>query len=101
MGKLPILPKDMNHPPGKPSYLANKSLPTDYMSDYSVLGLTVSRFQEATRILEKNNYSVTKRSAGIEVSIDNAAHIQKIIRTLGKHGLDWEIKDIVDQVYQG
>jgi len=101
MGKLPILPKDMNHSANKQSYPANNSLPTDYMSDYSVLGLTVSSFQEATRILEENNFSVIKRSAGIEVTIDNTAHVQEIIRTLHRHGVDCGITDIVDQVYQG
>jgi hypothetical protein len=101
MGKLPILPKIMNHSASRQSYLSNNSLPTDYMSDYSVLGLTVSSLQEATRILEENNFAVIKRSAGAEVTFDNTGHVQEIIRTLNRHGVDCGITDIVDQVYQG
>lgn len=101
MGKLPILTKDMNHLASKKSYLANNSLPTYYMSDYSVLGITVSSFQEATRILEENNFTVIKRSTGIEVTFDNTGQVQEIIRTLHRHGVDCGITDIVDQVYQG
>jgi hypothetical protein len=101
MGKMPVLPKDGNHLESRPPCLPDASLPIFYMSDYSVMGLLVSNFQEAIQILEENEFSVTRESNGTQVLIDNAAHVRKIFQVFKKHDIKCEIADVVDQVYQG
>ncbi|MGD9031751.1 MAG: hypothetical protein PVJ69_00905 [Desulfobacteraceae bacterium] len=98
MGKIHVLPKDAES--GQPC-LPNELLPLYYMSDHSVMGILVREFKEATLILEKQKWPLTKTAASIEVFFDNAAHMEEIFRVFEKFGLDFEIADILDQVYQG
>jgi hypothetical protein len=98
MGKIHLLPQDAES--GQPC-LPNESLPLFYMSDHSAMGILVREFKEAVLILEKQKWPLTKTAAGIEVLIDNAAHMEEIFRVFEKSGLDFEIADILDQVYQG
>jgi hypothetical protein len=71
------------------------------MSDYSVVGILVDEYQEAIRALEENEFSVTEKHNGIEVVIDNEARLKKIFRVFKSAGIDYEVADIVDEVYQG
>jgi hypothetical protein len=98
MGTIHVLPR--NAESGQPC-LPNASLPLYYMSDHSVMGILVREFQEATLILEKQKWPLIKTAAGIEVCIDSAAHMEEIFRVFAKSGLDFEIADILDHVYQG
>ena len=81
--------------------MPNESLPLYYMSDHSVMGILVREFEEAVLILEKQKWPLTRTAAGIEVLVDNAAHMEEIFRIFEKFGLDFEIADILDQAYQG
>ena len=101
MGTLPVLPKHSEHRGDAHPYLRGRALPSFYMSDYSVLGILVDEYQDAIRILEENEFSVIQEHNGIEVVIDNEARLQKIFRVLKRHGIDYEVADVVDQVYQG
>lgn len=79
----------------------DSSLPLCYMSDYSVLGLWVGRFEEAVRILEENAFSVIRESDRSEIIVDDAAHVRKVFQIFERHSIDYEIADTIDQVYQG
>ena len=98
MGKIHVLPKDAES--GQPC-LPNASLPPYYMSEYSVMGILVREFEEAVLILEKQKWPLTRTALGIEVLFDNASHMEEIFWVFEKFGLDFEIADILDQVYQG
>ena len=98
MGKIHLLPQDAES--GQPC-LPNESLPLYYMSDHSVMGILVREFEEAVLILEKQKWPLTRTAAGIEVLVDNAAHMEEIFRVFEKFGLNFEIADILDQAYQG
>lgn len=98
MGKVHVLPKDTQ---GRQPSLPNEALPLYYMSDHSVLGILVREFDEATSILERGRWPLAKTEAGIEVFFENAAQMQEIFRGFKESGLDFEIANILGQVYQG
>ena len=98
MGKIHILPKDAE---GRQPCLPNASLPLDYMSDHYVVGILVREFDEATLILELQKWPIAKTEEGVEVSVEDAAQMEEIFRSLKGFGLDFEIADILQQVYQG
>jgi len=97
MGVLPILQKNSN----LRACLANKNLPANYMSDYSVLGLLVGRLDAALRILKEKKFEVQKKADGFEITIDGAGRIPEIISLLQQNSIEYAMADIVDQVYQG
>ena len=101
MGTLPVLPKHVAQPGTKNPYITDSSLPSCYMSDYSLLGLLVDDYEKAVRALEENEFSMIEEHSGIEVAIDSEACLQKVFRVFKRAGIDCEIADIVDQVYQG
>jgi hypothetical protein len=101
MGTLPVLPKYSEHLGSKNPYVIDRALPSYYMADYSVLGILVGEYQEAIRILEENDFPVIQKGNSFEVVIENEARLQKVFRVLKGYGIDYEITDVVDQVYQG
>ena len=97
MGVLPLLQKNSK----QRTCLANKRLPADYMSDYSVMGLLVKRLDDALRILKEKKFDVRKKADGFEILIDGASRMAEVINVLQKHDIDYALADIADQVYQG
>ncbi|MGB5619426.1 MAG: hypothetical protein WBM78_21495 [Desulfobacterales bacterium] len=100
MGKLQILPKEVNLAAIDLPHLNGACLPICYMSDYSVLALLVDKFQETVRLLEEHRYFLSKSSA-VEVVIENAEHMRKMFQLLQTGGIDFTLSDIADQIYQG
>ena len=101
MGKLPILPKDVDLVAVDFAHLSGACLPICYMSDYSVLALLVDKFQETVRLLEEHRYFLSESSPAVEVVIENAEHMRKMCRLLKTGGIDITLTDIADQIYQG
>jgi hypothetical protein len=101
MGKLQILPKEVDLAAVDFSHLSGDCLPLCYMSDYSVLALLVDKFQKTVRLLEEHRYFFSKSAPAVEVVIENAAHMRKMLRLLKAGGIDLTLTDIADQFYQG
>ena len=101
MGKLRILPKEVDLAAIDLSHLSGACLPICYMSDYSVLALLVDEFQETVRLLEEHNYFLSKASPAVEVAIENAEYMRKMFRLLKTSGIDFTLSDIANQIYQG
>ncbi len=97
MGALPILQKNQK----KRACLANKNLPADYMSDYSVLGLEVGRLDTALHVLKEKQFEVRKKTDNFEITIDSVARMSEVLNLLNQNGIDYTLADIVDQIYQG
>lgn len=97
MGVLPVLQQGKD----TPICLAAGDLPDFYMSDYSVLGLQVVNLERTYRILADEDFAVDRKSEHLEVNIDNAAQMSKLVNLLSQSGIDCSITDIIDQVYQG
>jgi hypothetical protein len=101
MGKLQILPKDVDLVAADFPHLSGACLPICYMSDYSVLALLVDKFQETVRLLEEHRYVLSESTPAVEVVIENAEHMRKMCRLLETGGIDITLTDIADQIYQG
>ena len=97
MGKLPIVDKCT----GINTDLSGASLPAFYMEDYSVLGLRVDRLDASLQILKEGDFQVNSASNRFEITIENAGQIPRIVDLLGRNGIDWELSDVIEQVYQG
>ena len=97
MGSIAILPQDQK----QPLCLDNDALPDFYMQDFSVLGLRVDKFNHALKILEENQFRVSRRSNLSRIAIAGRAQLHQIVVLLQQHGIDCGLADIVDQVYQG
>jgi len=98
MGKIHLLPKEAG---GRQPCLPNEALPLYYMSDRSVVGILVREFDEAALLLERQRWPLAKTDTGIEVFFETATQMQEIFRGFKKSGLDFEVADILAQVYQG
>jgi hypothetical protein len=101
MGKLQILPKEVDLAAVDLPHLNGACLPICYMSDYSVLALLVDKFKETVRLLEDHRYFLSKSSPAVEVFIVNAEHMRNMFRLLKTGGIDFTLSDIADQIYQG
>jgi hypothetical protein len=101
MGKLQILPKEVDLAAVDFPHLNGACLPICYMSDYSVMALLVDKFQETVRLLEEHSYFLSKSSPAVEVVIENAEHMRKMLWLLKAGRIDFTLSDIADQIYQG
>ena len=97
MGILPVLQQGRD----VPVCLSNDELPDFYMEDYSVLGLRVADLDQAHRIIADRQFAVYKKSDHLNVKIDRTDQLPEIVNLLVQNGIDCDIADIVDQVYQG
>ncbi|NNL75661.1 MAG: hypothetical protein HKO68_04920 [Desulfobacterales bacterium] len=97
MGTLPVSQKNYH----QQTSLPNDSLPTFYMSDYSRLGLRVGRLNDALQAVEAKKIAVIRGSEGFEITIDGADQLNEIFELFKQKGIDCEITDTIDQVYQG
>jgi hypothetical protein len=97
MGTFPVLQKGHDHQPRLP----NHSLPTFYMSDYSRLGFRVGRLQDALEVVEEKNLVVIKEADSFKITIDDVGQLHEILKLFKQKGIDCEITDLVDQIYQG
>ncbi len=76
-------------------------LPTFYMNDYSVMGLRVSDCAATFKLLEAHRYAVTDLQGSRGVAIASAREVPQIIDLLAKNGVNGEMADIAEQIYQG
>ena len=97
MGKIVILANDRRC---RAAYMDNARLPAFYMGDYSVLGLLVAPYAEAVRILDEKGYQIKKTECSADIHIKAPAQVAEIQRFLHAHGIDAEMADVVDAVYQ-
>jgi len=97
MGTLSILQQGSD----VPVCLSNQDLPDFYMEDYSVLGLLVANLDQAHRVLADKDYAVRNTSTHLKVKFDGANQMAEIVNLLIQNGIDCQIADLVDQIYQG
>ena len=97
MPHLPIVRKQ--HSPA--DVIELQHLPTFYMADYSVLGFRVNDCERALRILDRHAFIVRKGQGSAGVKIDNVARMQAAMQLLRDNGVECEVADIAESVYQG
>jgi hypothetical protein len=104
MIRLPILPKKgCTDGTGarKGECSSARPLPANYMSDYSVLGLAVDRFDEALQALAENGYALCREGPDTEVFLDGPGAVTDVVRLLAAHSISGEISDVAGDLYQG
>ena len=98
---MPILQKSDTHGQDRAERDFAGPLPIFYMNDYSVLGLRVSDCAATFKLLAAHRYTVTDRDGCRGIVIRSAADIRQLLALLTKNGLQGEMADIADQMYQG
>lgn len=98
---MPILPKPDIRGQTRASGTLPEPLPTFYMNDYSVMGLRVNDCAATFKLLEAHRYTVSDRQGSRGVAIRSVREIQQIIDLLSKYGVNGEMADIAEQIYQG
>ena len=97
MGALHVLQKDRT----VSLCLSRDELPDFYMNDFSVLGLLVSDLEATRQVIADKDFAVYRESDYLKLNIDRFDHLLEIVTRLKHNGIDCEVTDIVDQVYQG
>ena len=100
MVRLPLISKEgPQH--GRGRHTRRARLPVFYMNDFSRLGLRVHPCDAALSVLAANSYGVVQDEDGSHVALDRADQVQALVQLLNGHGIDCEIADVADQIYQG
>jgi hypothetical protein len=78
-----------------------RKLPEFYMEDFSILGFKVSDCDIAIRILDNHQYPLKQEEEGIEVELNGPSHMHDVLQLLRGNGLECEIADVAEEMYQG
>jgi len=78
-----------------------RPLPIFYMEDFSVIGFRVNDCDRAIRVLDRHAYSVKQAAGNIEVGIQRVSQVHDVMHLLNGNGLECEIADIAEGMYQG
>jgi len=81
-------------------YLESFSLPTFYMQDFSIQGMSVADFTTARRLIDQAGYTVLDKNGGADIIFDDAKELETILSLLRQNGLHAELTDIADTLYQ-
>lgn len=84
-----------------PAITINRQLPEFYMEDFSILGFKVSDCDIATRILDNHQYALRREEKGVEVEIKGPSYMHDVLQLLKGNGLECEIADVAEGMYQG
>ena len=101
MGCIAILPQDSQCLQAGPAYLEEKGLPAFYMEDHSIMGILVERFDDAVQLLEEQGFPLTRKKDAVEVGTQGPAQIESLFDLLETNSIAFEMRDILDRVYQG
>ena len=97
MAYYPIIRK---HEPLEPA-IDQRDLPIFYMQDYSVLGFRVNDCDHALEVLDRHAFPVRHGHGSKGVDINPAARVRAVMQLLADNGLECEIADLADGIYQG
>jgi hypothetical protein len=97
MGTIALLSCDVK---SRANYLGNKQLPNNYMSDFSLMGFVVDRYQDACTVLASAGYRLHRQEGGMDISIDTPLHLPRIKALLTANNIRCDLSDIADTLYQ-
>lgn len=96
MAKILLIGKDCR---GKAKYLES-FIPTFYMQDFSIQGITINDFTAARSLLGQAGYTVLDKNGGADIIFDDVKELGTILSLLRQHGLHSELTDLADTLYQ-
>lgn len=94
---IPLLPSDSK---SREIYLNSRTLPVNYMADFSLMGFIVDSYPEACKLLQSKGYRVTRHQHGSELTIEGPAQITEISCILSSKNINCTFSDIADTLYQ-
>ena len=95
--KIALLPGDCV---SKAGYLAKQELPDNYMSDFTLLGFTVDRFDDALALLDGGGYRTERVADGADVYLENTTSLFAIRDLFSQHSIDCTFSDVADTLCQ-
>lgn len=101
MGKIAILPKELDAGSLSRHLLVERSMPANYMADYSILGILVDRLDEAIRLLGQHRFDIIVKNQCGEIAVNGPGQVRELFRILQSGGLDFGVADLADGIYQG
>lgn len=81
-------------------YLDSRTLPDNYMADFTLMGFVVDRYQEARTLLISAGYRVDEQEGGSDIRITRPRHLQEIKALLTAHDIQCDFSDVADTLYQ-
>jgi hypothetical protein len=97
MAKILLIDNDCR---SKATYLESFALPTFYMQDFSIQGITVGDFASARRLLDQAGYTVLDKNSGADIIFDDVKQLEAILALLRESDPQSELRDIADTLYQ-
>jgi hypothetical protein len=85
---------------GKAPYLNRKTLPANYMADFTILGFVVNRYPAASSLLTRAGYDLVDLDGGADITVGSRQEIGAIRGLLTCHRIHCEFSDVVDTLYQ-
>jgi hypothetical protein len=84
----------------KAAYLETCRLPDFYMADFSIQGLVVRRYTDARDLLLHAGYTLLDKRVNSDIIIDHVKELGTICSLLEQNGIQAELSDIADTMYQ-
>lgn len=81
--------------------ISHATLPLFYMSDFSIVGLRVSPYDKAVKVLGKQKNRLVIDHTGVKLVIDNFDGLKETIRGLQADSIRCDLSDITVEIYQG
>ena len=95
--KIALLPGDCI---SRAEYIAQQELPDNYMSDFTLLGFTVDRFDDALALLDSGGYRTERVAEGADVYLKDRNSLFEIRDLFSKNSIDCSFTDVADTLYQ-
>ncbi|MDR3628770.1 MAG: hypothetical protein P4L42_00390 [Desulfocapsaceae bacterium] len=84
----------------KAAYLETCPLPVFYMGDFSIRGFAVGQYHKACDLLQRNGFTLLAKEFCADVIIDRPEAILKISALFAENGVEAQLSDIADSLYQ-
>ncbi len=97
MAKIVLIAADCK---SKANYLETLALPDFYMQDFSIQGITVDNFKAARDFVRQAGYTVLDKNGGTDSIFGDTRQLASILTLLQQQGVQAEISDIADTLYQ-
>jgi len=97
MAKIVLIADDCR---SKAVYLESCQLPDFYMADFAIQALAVRQYGEACDLLRRAGYTLLDKAISADIIIDHAGQLMEIRSLFRQNGIQVELSDIADSLYQ-
>ena len=97
MAKIVLIADDCR---SKAVFLESCQLPDFYMADFSIQAFAVRQYDDACDLLRRAGYRLLDKAASADILIDHAGQLVAISSLFAHNGIQAELSDIADSLYQ-